>query len=368
MNHQSLRIGIQQRVLPSYRLPFFDALTDAFPGGISIFAGQPRPEEALETGALPLKAEFVPGKNIHLFNGRFYLCWQMGLMKWLKERQPQVLIMEANPRYPVSRQAIQWMKTHRRRVIGWGLGSPLPVGLLSGLRIRLRRQFIQQFDAIITYSQSGAVEYASLGFEKENIFIAPNAVAAKPTHPLPERPARYRAGRPVILFVGRLQSRKRADVLIQACALLPHSLQPRLWIVGDGPLRQTLEDLSKRTYPNTRFFGAQHGADLENLLRDADLFVLPGTGGLAIQQAMSFGLPVIVGEADGTQTDLVRKENGWQIPEMTPEILSQHIQHALQHIGRLREMGAASFQIVKNEINLENMVIAFEKAIQKVLR
>ena len=38
----------------------------------------------------------------------------------------------------------------------------------------------------------------------------------------------------------------------------------------------------------------------------ADLFVLPGTGGLAVQEAMSYALPVIVAKGDGTQEDLVR--------------------------------------------------------------
>lgn len=368
MQHEHLRIGIQQRVLPSYRIPFFDALAKSGVDGLSVFAGKPRPEEALDTGALPLKAQFTAGRNIHMFNGKFYLCWQLGLMKWLKEWQPHVLIMEANPRYMLSSQAIRWMRAHGGSVIGWGLGSPLPSGLFSRVRMLLRRRFIRQFDALITYSQSGAAEYAALGFPQEKIFTAPNAVAPKPVHPLPTRAQRFKAGRPVVLFVGRLQVRKRADALIQACSLLPHSIQPQLWIVGDGPQRHALENLAKDVYPDTHFYGAQHGSDMENLLRNADLFVLPGSGGLAVQQAMSFGLPVIVGEADGTQSDLVRVENGWQLTDISPKNLSQHIQTALQDIRLLREMGAASYKIVSQEINLENMVTAFWHAIQQAVK
>jgi len=363
-NHP-VRIGIQQRVLPSYRIPFFDALADTCPDGVGIFAGKPRPEEALDTGAQPIKAELTCGRNIHLFSGLFYLCWQKGLMEWLQNWRPDVLIMEANPRYLLSRRAINWMREQGGSVIGWGLGSPTPAGITSAIRLKTRRHFIRQFDVLITYSQAGAAEYASLGFPKERIFTAPNAVAPRPVHSLPLRPERYKAGRPVILFVGRLQARKRADILIRACSTLPAASRPLLWIVGDGPLRRTLEDLASSVFPETRFYGAQHGADLENLLREADLFVLPGTGGLAVQQAMSFGLPVIVGEADGTQSDLVRLENGWRITDMTVEHLSQLLFSALQDIKRLREMGEASYDIVKNEINLENMVAAFWNAIQK---
>ena len=38
-----LRLGLVQRVLPSYRVPFFDALARACAGGLGLFAGQPRP-------------------------------------------------------------------------------------------------------------------------------------------------------------------------------------------------------------------------------------------------------------------------------------------------------------------------------------
>ena len=121
-------------------------------------------------------------------------------------------------------------------------------------------------------------------------------------------------------------------------------------------------------YPDARFFGAQYGSDLEKHFREADLFVLPGTGGLAVQQAMSFGLPVIVGVSDGTQSDLVREENGWILPDAGVETLSNQIEQALSDIGRLREMGRASYRIVKEEVNLENMVDIFQQAIFSVLK
>ena len=110
----------------------------------------------------------------------------------------------------------------------------------------------------------------------------------------------------MILFVGRLQARKRVDALMRVCAALPENEQPELWIVGDGPERATLEALAETMYPRARFYGAVHGPDLAPLFARADLFVLPGTGGLAVQEAMSYALPVIVAEADGTQSNLVR--------------------------------------------------------------
>ncbi|MDP2991234.1 MAG: glycosyltransferase family 4 protein [Kiritimatiellota bacterium] len=360
------RIAIQQRVLPSYRLPFFDALAAECDTGLSVFAGEPRRSEGLDYGARPATAKFYPGKNIHLFDGMAYLCWQVGIMNWLREWQPDVLIMEANPRYLRSGAALNWMKARGGKVIGWGLGSPRPSGLFLQLRMDLRKRFVRSFDALVTYSQQGAEEYAALGFPPDLVFCAPNAVAPKPVQPLPERPSKFRNDRPGVVFVGRLQARKRVDTLLRACAMLPAEMQPALAIVGDGPERGRLEALAKAVYPGARFSGAQHGSDLEKIYREADLFVLPGTGGLAVQQAMSFGLPVIVGESDGTQSDLVRDENGWTLTEASVEGLSRLMRDALGNLPRLRSMGAASYRIVSQEVNLENMVDAFARAIHKV--
>ena len=98
---------------------------------------------------------------------------------------------------------------------------------------------------------------------------------------------------------------------------------------------------------------------------NADLFVLPGTGGLAIQQAMSYGLPVIAAEADGTQQDLVRPENGWQIPPNDVKSLTDTLKAALSDIKELRKKGQQSYRIVSDEINLEQMVAVFIKALNR---
>lgn len=361
------RIGVMQRVLPSYRVPLFDALANEFNGNVSVFAGEPRKSETLTGSTVPQTAKMWRGKNHHLFNGPFYLCWQSGLMEWLTNWKPHVLIMEANPRYLRSTAAMRWIRKEDGRLIGWGLGSPNIQGSLSVLRMSVRKRLLHKFDALITYSSQGSREYEALGFPSGRIFTAPNAVAPRPAHTMPERPPAFRGGKPVVVFVGRLQGRKRVDTLIRACAALPPDVQPLLWVIGDGPQRTMLENMANEIYPNARFFGAQHGAQLGKHLRSADLFVMPGTGGLAVQEAMSYGLPVVVGAADGTQNDLVREVNGWLLTDDSIQTLKDTLASALLDISALRKKGSASYRIVSQEINLENMVAVFSRAIEKVM-
>ncbi|HEX2991563.1 MAG TPA: glycosyltransferase family 4 protein [Anaerolineales bacterium] len=358
MNRFHGRLAVQQRVLPRYRVPFFDLLASACDGGMSLFSGLPRPEEGIATASRLQAARYRRGGNIHLLRGAFYLCYQTGLIEWLEEWNPDALIVEANARYLSTPSAVKWMHRRSRPVLGWGLGSPA-----GGIRKRGRQSFINQFDALIAYSQRGAEEYAELGFPRDRIFIAYNSVSAPPSSPEPQRPATWNL-QPTILFVGRLQARKRIDLLLRACARLQP--KPRLVIVGDGPEREALETLAREVYPSAEFTGARHGEELRPYFTQADLFVLSGTGGLAVQEAMSYGLPVIVARGDGTQDDLVRPGNGWQIAPDDFDALLAAMKDALSDRARLRRMGEESYRIVKEEINIERMVETFIQAVNSL--
>jgi len=363
MKEINIRLGLQQRVLPEYRVPFVEALAEVSLQGLSVFAGQPRLKESIKTDTNLARAEYVTANNLHLLQGGFYTCVQTNLSTWLAQWQPGILIVEANPRYLSTPHAIRWMHSRRRPVIGWGLGA----AKASGLESALRKRFLLSLDAIVAYSLSGAEQYIAEGIDPRRVFVAANAVASKPDSPPLVRPVHFTDGRPTLLYVGRLQVRKRLDVLIQACAVLPEPLQPRLILIGEGPEHASLEQLAARVYPKTEFIGARHGNELNPYYAAADLFVLPGTGGLAVQQAMAHTLPVLVGVADGTQADLVREANGWVLANPGVEELAGALQNALSDLPRLRRMGEASYRIVENEVNIEKMVESFTKAVNSVL-
>jgi len=361
------RVGLQQRVLPTYRASFFDVLAANCEGGLSIFAGSPRADESITTTDQLRVAHYARGRNYHFFNivSPFYICWQGGLLKWLNDWQPDILIVEANPRYKSIQAAVEWMHRRNRLVIGWGLGAPPISGLMTAWRKAERNRFLTSLDGFIAYSRRGAQEYHSTGLPPGRIFVALNAAAHRPTEPPPKRPP-DKKGSLTVLFVGRLQARKRIDLLLQACSLLPQILRPRLWIVGDGPERESLQDLAKSIYPSAEFPGSRTGPDLEPYFTGADLFVLPGTGGLAVQQAMAYGLPVIVAEGDGTQDDLVRENNGWRIPPGDLTAMVEVLSDALSDVECLRRMGVESYRLVVEEVNLEAMVDVFIEALCSV--
>jgi glycosyltransferase involved in cell wall biosynthesis len=366
------RVGIQQRVLPLYRAAFFDALARALPGALSVFAGSPGPRESIPQAKSLDRAGWVHADNRWLGFGKLTFLRQAGWREWLAAQDPEAVVVEANPRYLSNYGIVRWMRSRGRPVIGWSLGPARPAGILTaGLR-----SFYNGFDALAVYSRSGAEGFRSLGIGAEKIFLAPNAVQSKTAEALlAQAGAREKAraalqldARPVFLFVGRLQRRKRIDALLRACADAGAGAC-QLLIVGDGEERAPLERFASGVFPSARFTGDLRGEALGRCFLAADLFVLPGTGGLALQEAMLYGKPVAAAEADGSQRDLIRAgENGWLLPPGDEQALRRILAEALADPDRLVKMGAASRRIVRDTATLEKMTAGFLDAIRFALQ
>jgi len=161
---------------------------------------------------------------------------------------------------------------------------------------------------------------------------------------------------PVLLSVGALERRKKIDQLIEAYRMARRTISGlRLAIIGDGPDRGRLETLAEGD-PGVTFAGAII-AGVGRWFQMADLFVLPSEGGLAINQAMAYGLPVIATSADGTEIDLVRNgETGMLADEDDVDAIAAAITTILSDPARAKAMGEAARAFIMSEVTLDRMV------------
>ena len=118
----------------------------------------------------------------------------------------------------------------------------------------------------------------------------------------------------VALALSRLHPKKGLDTLLLAAQKLPDLY---LWLAGDGPLRQELEQQAHQLgiIDRVRFLGWR--TDRGALLRAADVCVLPSRYepfGTVILEAWAAGTPLVACASAGPQATITDGDNGLLIP------------------------------------------------------
>jgi glycosyltransferase involved in cell wall biosynthesis len=119
---------------------------------------------------------------------------------------------------------------------------------------------------------------------------------------------------PVVLYSGKLIPKKQPLALVEAYARVRRERPCWLLLAGEGPERAAItERVARDGVPGVRLAGFLNQSELPAAYAAADLFVLPSgwdeTWGLVVNEALNFGLPVIVSDRVGCGEDLVRP--GW---------------------------------------------------------
>jgi glycosyltransferase involved in cell wall biosynthesis len=157
---------------------------------------------------------------------------------------------------------------------------------------------------------------------------------------------------PVVLFTGKLIEKKQPLKLIEAYARVRAQRPCWLLIAGDGPQRTGVEYLAAQLgAPGVRIAGFLNQTELPAAYAAADVFVLPSafheTWGLVVNEAMNFGLPVIVSDKVGCGADLVEPGwNGFVVPHGGVGELADAISALVGDAELRARFGARSREIV----------------------
>jgi glycosyltransferase involved in cell wall biosynthesis len=126
---------------------------------------------------------------------------------------------------------------------------------------------------------------------------------------------------PRVLFVGRLVEKKGCEYLIKAFAPVQRAVpKARLVIVGDGPLRESLQRLAQKSAVRAEFRGVLSPAEVREQLNLARVFCLPSVQaengdaegfGLVILEAQASGVPVVTSALGGAAEGISEGVTGY---------------------------------------------------------
>ncbi len=174
-----------------------------------------------------------------------------------------------------------------------------------------------------------------------------------------------------ILFVGQLRYYKGLDTLLKALSYV----QAQLTIIGQGPMQETWQALSKELGLSNRvtFAGRVDDSDLPGYYQQADLFVLPANArseafGMVLLEAMASGLPCVTTEL-GTGTSWIVQDGvtGFVVPPKDPLALAEAINKLIADDPLHQQFAQAGLKRVKSEFTEAVMVKRIMEIYEEIL-
>jgi glycosyltransferase involved in cell wall biosynthesis len=372
-------VSIVQRILPHYRLAFFERLHVRLQQrgiDLRLWYGQEQP--GTRPGSVDLSARWVHRiQNRYLFErgDGSAAVWQPCLSGL---RNSRLVIAEHATRLLINYPLALMSSVGGPRFALWGHGANLQSDGRRAIADTVRERFLRGAHWWFAYTAMSARLAENAGFPSERITVVNNsidtgalsdAVAAVAAHERSEMCRLYdlRPGS-VGIFCGRLVAEKRLD-LIRAAGDLAHARRPgfRLLMVGDGPLEAEARRMTE-TCPWLRYIGPRYGSALAPYLAVSDFLVMPGLVGLVAVDSFAAGLPLITTDFPGHSPEieyLRHGENAWITP-MTAQAFAQGLVDLMDSPEKLATLREGTRRSAL-EYTLERMVDRFSAGVISAL-
>lgn len=245
------------------------------------------------------------------------------------------------------------------KLVAWQCGYEYNPGRIKDV---LLTGYIKGFDHHLAYHSNARAYAMKYGARADQVTVIHNTINEQRIALLPKKDARALllerhpeiGDRRIVLFVGAVLAEKRINVILEALDLLRRS-DVVLVLVGDGEYMPIV-----RNECEGRTDVVLAGAIVEGVgpyFDAADMYVLPGTGGLGINEAMAHRLPIVSGFADGSADDLVVDgENGFRLRHGTAEELAEKIAAVLDNSELAKRMGEKSRESITGKFAFQEFV------------
>ncbi|MFH1883910.1 MAG: glycosyltransferase, partial [Planctomycetota bacterium] len=226
-------------------------------------------------------------------------------------------------------------------------------------------KLFQEVDLCTINSDFIGQRIKSLGADAEKLVKLPVGVKTRKLAFTKRQPESD--GEIVILSVGRLVEVKGIEYSIRAISqIVPKFPNIQYQIVGDGPLREQLRDLSEQLgiSEHVKLLGARTTEQVANLYNNAHIFILSGIvgqdgaeegQGLVLLEAQAAELPVIASRVGGIPESVVDGKSGFLVPERDVDALSEKLIYLIEHPEIWPEMGRAGRAYVEANYDINKL-------------
>ncbi len=357
------QVWIFQPAVKHYRLPLWDRLVERASDRYQIKIFGPLDLAHADIESRPYLENMPLHKRLLL--GREVAHWR-GAARMIRREKPEVVVLTATVSFAGSWTLPRVSRRMGATVVGWSKVNSR-AGHTTWLERVVKRKFFQRFDLFLCYGERSRAELESLGYPAEQIRVAQNTVD---THRIfgegeiiSARGEELRrewgiVGKKVLLCIGRMVPQKRHADLITAWLDL-RQVDPDLVLVfvGDGVLYEGLKQAARETDAERIVFtGSVPEGDDYAWISTAELVIIPGAVGLALNQAMAFGRPIVIADEPGADAEILRAgETGWRYPRGDIKALVATVREARSDPVEATRRGAAARHYIEAHATIEHM-------------
>ena len=213
--------------------------------------------------------------------------------------------------------------------------------------------------------------FRSFKIEKD-IHVIPNFVDIKRFHQTDKDHFKQMlapGGERILVHVSNFRKVKRVDDVIKIFEKVRKEVPSKLLMIGDGPDRQSAEDLAKTLgiYDDIRFLGKQE--QISEILSIADLFILPSeteSFGLSALEAMACSVPLISTNAGGLPEINIEGKTGYLSDVGDVDAMAQHAIYILGDDERLQHFKKAAIAQAR-KFEKQHIIPQYEKLYCEVI-
>lgn len=247
-------------------------------------------------------------------------------------------------------------------------GNPPSRSLISRLRftaVLMASRIVQC--PVVSCSSAVAQEFGKLGIGMPaRSAIVPNAIDISDILATARKSRDSRRDlKPTIAMVSRLDVIKDHATLLDAFAKIHRDIpNARLWIIGDGSLRTSLEAHAHNLgiSQSTTFFGNR--TDVASLLGQTDVFAFSTTRdegfGIVLIEAMAAGIPIVATDVAACREVLANGEAGLLVAPSDADALALALCNVLNAPELRARMSSNSLRRVRAEYSIERCAQRWE--------
>lgn len=368
-----------------YRISFYEKLYAEYGTDFKVFASESKNESSRPhyRGEVTFPRSILSESKSRILT--LEVVHISGLVETVKNFNPDIVIIVNHIRSLDYIQTVRWAKKEKKKIIMWTCfwNPDTHNSVKKKIRRSLQKWFYNKADFHIAYSSSCLKKLVKIGFPETKIAIAYNGIEhndyfKEVTEPdLNITQSKYLSRRLQkneinFLYIGGLGKDKKIDLLLETWSEFITSISQKnakLLIVGSGPEEAKLKALSNEININdsVKFLGRIE-KDKQLLFDAVHVLVLPGTGGLAINEAVLFKKPIIVSEADGTEQDLVINGfNGLFFEKDSIVSLKNKMLMLYSNYQSFKSNSEGLANLVMKRSNVDQMVATFKNTIDKCI-